>query len=149
MKRKKLFNKIISSVMVAAMAMSLVACGAAEESKESGNIESGASEGTVKEDGEKTAAATEGAGRTEFTIMGGMSALSGGYEDNEVLNVLQEKTGISIEWNTFYAENTGKEALPEQVTVELQVEICRMHLWVLDLRIMIFRDMQMMVLLLI
>ena len=34
--------------------------------------------------------------QTEFDIMGGISALSSGYENNEVLNALQENVGIKI-----------------------------------------------------
>ena len=36
--------------------------------------------------------------QTEFDIMGGISALSSGYENNEVLNTLQENVGIKINW---------------------------------------------------
>ena len=34
--------------------------------------------------------------QTEFNFMGGISALSSGYENNEVLNQLQENVGIKI-----------------------------------------------------
>ena len=39
--------------------------------------------------------------QTEFDIMGGISALSSGYENNEVLNQLQENVGIKINWETM------------------------------------------------
>ena len=51
--------------------------------------------------------------QTDFTIMGGISALSGGYEDNEVLNKLQEESGIHITWNTM------SDSLSEQVNIRI------------------------------
>lgn len=45
--------------------------------------------------------------------MGGMSALSGGYEDNTVLNQMQENAGISIEWITM------SDSLGEQVNIRI------------------------------
>lgn len=51
--------------------------------------------------------------QTDFYIMGGMSALSAGYDSNEVLNELQEKAGISIEWDTM------SDSLSEQVNIRI------------------------------
>ena len=51
--------------------------------------------------------------QTSFTIMGGQSALSPGYTDNEVLKKLQEDTGITIEWNTM------SDSLSEQVNIHI------------------------------
>ncbi len=51
--------------------------------------------------------------QTEFTILGGMSALSRGYEDNEVLNAMQEEAGISIDWETM------SDSLAEQVNIRI------------------------------
>lgn len=51
--------------------------------------------------------------QTEFTIIGGMSALSKGYDDNIVLNQLQEDTGINITWNTM------SDSLTEQVNIRI------------------------------
>ena len=51
--------------------------------------------------------------QTSFKIMGGQSALSPGYKDNEVLNKLMEETGISIEWNTM------SDSLSEQVNIHI------------------------------
>lgn len=45
--------------------------------------------------------------------MGGMSALSKGYDDNEVLNDLMEDAGISIEWNCM------SDSLAEQVNIRI------------------------------
>lgn len=51
--------------------------------------------------------------QTEFTVMGGISALSTGYDSNEVLNQLQKDTGISITWET------SSDSLSEQVNVRI------------------------------
>ena len=51
--------------------------------------------------------------QTDFTIMGGMSALSGGYDNNVVLNQLQEEAGIHITWNTM------SDSLSEQVNIRI------------------------------
>lgn len=51
--------------------------------------------------------------QTDFTIMGGISALSAGYEDNEVLNAMQEEAGINIEWQTM------SDSLGEQVNIRI------------------------------
>ena len=51
--------------------------------------------------------------QTEFDIMGGISALSGGYENNEVLNALQESAGIRINWETM------SDSLAEQVNIRI------------------------------
>ena len=52
-------------------------------------------------------------GQTEYTIIGGQSALSPGYKDNVILNQLQEETGISINWNTM------SDSLSEQVNIHI------------------------------
>ncbi|MCD7755328.1 MAG: extracellular solute-binding protein [Firmicutes bacterium] len=51
--------------------------------------------------------------QTDFYIMGGMSALSGGYDSNEVLNQLAENVGITIEWDTM------SDSLSEQVNIRI------------------------------
>lgn len=51
--------------------------------------------------------------QTSFTIMGAQSALSGGYEDNTVLNEMQENAGISITWNTM------SDSVSEQVNIKI------------------------------
>ncbi len=38
---------------------------------------------------------------TSFNVLSGISALSGGYENNEVLNALQEQAGVKIVWDTW------------------------------------------------
>lgn len=37
----------------------------------------------------------------QFNVLSGISALSGGYENNPVLNAMQEKAGIKINWDTW------------------------------------------------
>ena len=54
--------------------------------------------------------------QTEFYIMGGMSALSAGYDSNVVLNELAENVGISIEWDTM------SDSLSEQVNIRIAGE---------------------------
>ena len=51
--------------------------------------------------------------QTEFYIIGGMSSLSSGYDSNTVLNELQEKAGITIEWDTM------SDSLSEQVNIRI------------------------------
>ena len=45
--------------------------------------------------------------------MGGISALSGGYDNNEVLNKMQQDNGISIKWDCM------SDSLSEQVNVRI------------------------------
>ena len=51
--------------------------------------------------------------QTEFSIMGGQSALSPGYTNNTVLNRLMEEQGIHITWNTM------SDSLSEQVNIRI------------------------------
>ncbi len=39
--------------------------------------------------------------QTEFNVLSGISALSGGYDNNPVLNAMQEEAGIKIIWDTW------------------------------------------------
>jgi len=54
--------------------------------------------------------------QTDFYIMGGMSALSAGYDSNVVLNELAENAGITIEWDTM------SDSLAEQVNIRIAGE---------------------------
>ncbi len=56
------------------------------------------------------------ANQTDFYIMGGMSALSAGYDSNVVLNQLAENVGITIEWDTM------SDSLAEQVNIRIAGE---------------------------
>ena len=51
--------------------------------------------------------------QTDFTIISGISALSGGYADNPVLNAMQEQTGITINWDCM------SDSLSEQVNIRI------------------------------
>ena len=51
--------------------------------------------------------------QTEFNIMGGISALSSGYDNNEVIAALQESAGIHITWETM------SDSLAEQVNIRI------------------------------
>jgi len=55
----------------------------------------------------------EDVSQTEFSIMGGMSALSKGYENNEVLNQMQKEAGIGIQWKCM------SDSLKEQVNIRI------------------------------
>lgn len=94
MKKTNLWKRSISGIMAAGMVF-LAACG--------GEGENDAEEGAVKTD----------TSQTKFTVMGGMSALSGGYEDNTVLMKMQENAGINIEWITM------SDSLAEQVNIRI------------------------------
>ncbi len=94
MKKTNLWKRSISGIMAAGIVF-LAACG--------GEGEGDAEKGTVKTD----------TSQTKFTVMGGMSALSGGDEDNAVLNQMQENAGINIEWITM------SDSLAEQVNIRI------------------------------
>ena len=91
-----LLRRAAAAVMAAVMTMALTACGS-----KSANYNT--EPHTVNTNTEQT----------EFTIMGSMSALSTGYENNVVLNQLMEDTGIHITWNTM------SDSLSEQVNIRI------------------------------
>jgi putative aldouronate transport system substrate-binding protein len=97
MRKKNLWKKVVSCSIIAGMMVSMTACGGG--SSTASNSEPGV--------------ANEDTSQTEFSIIGGMSALSKGYDDNEVLNQMMENAGISIEWNTM------SDSLSEQVNVRI------------------------------
>ena len=39
--------------------------------------------------------------QTAFNVLSGISALSGGYDNNEVLLAMQEQAGVKITWDTW------------------------------------------------
>ena len=82
-------------MLAAGLVVSMTACGEKKDNK----TESGV--------------ASTDTSQTEFDIMGGISALSKGYEKNEVLNKLQEDAGIKINWNVM------SDSLGEQVNVRI------------------------------
>ena len=51
--------------------------------------------------------------QTAFNIISGISALSGGYDDNPVLKQLQEEAGITINWDCM------SDSLSEQVNIRI------------------------------
>ena len=51
--------------------------------------------------------------QTSFNIISGISALSGGYDSNEVLNTMAQNAGISITWDTM------SDSLSEQVNIRI------------------------------
>ena len=69
--------------------------------------------------GENNAPANSGEPNTdtsqsEFNVISGISALSGGYDDNPVLKQMMENAGIKINWETM------SDSLGEQVNIRLQ-----------------------------
>lgn len=97
MKLKNYWKIVGCCLLVIAMAFALAGCG----SKETGQ---GQAEPGV---------ANTNTDQTEFTVMGGMSPLSGGYDNNVVLNKLMEDTGIKITWNTL------SDSISEQVNIRI------------------------------
>ena len=91
----KILKKAVSCMLTAGMAVSLAACG--------NQVENYYEPGVVNTD----------TSQTDFTIMGAISALSPGYEDNEVLNQMQENAGIKIKWNVM------SDSLAEQVNIRI------------------------------
>lgn len=91
----KRYNKTISCILAAGLVLSVTACG---------NDQYGASQkGVVNPD----------VSQTQFSIMGGMSALSKGYDDNVVLKQLEEETGVNIDWTVM------SDSLAEQVNIRI------------------------------
>ena len=93
---KTSFKRITALALTASMAASLCACG-------------GKSSTPKAEPG----VANTNTDQTNFEIVGGISALSGGYDNNEVLNKMQQDNGISIKWDCM------SDSLSEQVNVRI------------------------------
>lgn len=95
MRKMKLWKKTLAFTLAAGMAASMTACGDKGGSKTEPGV------------------ANTDTSQKKFSVMGGMSALSKGYDDNEVLKSLQEDAGISIEWNCM------SDSLAEQVNIHI------------------------------
>lgn len=95
MKKTKLWKKVVCCTLAAGLAVSVTACGGKKETKTEPGV------------------ANTDKSQTEFSIMGGISALSKGYDDNEVLNQLQKNAGIKVDWNVM------SDSLSEQVNVRI------------------------------
>lgn len=95
MKKTNLLKTVTSCILISSMVLSMTACGGKEKSNAGSGV------------------ANTDTSQTEFDIMGGISALSKGYEKNEVLNKLQEDAGIKIDWNVM------SDSLSEQVNVRI------------------------------
>lgn len=94
MRKKGLWKKLVSCMMAVGLGLSAAACGNEYAHHEKG-------------------VANTDTSQTDFSIMGGMSALSTSYDQKDVLNQLQEETGIHINWNTM------NESLSEQVNISI------------------------------
>lgn len=97
MLNNRFWKKAVSCALIAGLTVSVTACGG----KNAGGNKT--EPGTVNED----------TSQTEFAVMGAVSALSKGYEDNEVLNKMQEEAGIRIDWNV------ASDSVTEQVNVRI------------------------------
>lgn len=96
MKKINLRKKLVACTLIATMIVSITSCGSATNEVK---IEPGV--------------ANTDTSQTEFTIMGAISALSKGYDNNEVLNKMQKDAGIKINWNVM------SDSLSEQVNIRI------------------------------
>ena len=93
--KRQMVKKLVSSSLVAAMAVSLLSgCGGGGGGSTLGEL-------------------NEATDQTDFTVFSSMSALSGGYDDNVVLNDMQDKAGIKIAWET------QSDSINEQVNIRI------------------------------
>ena len=93
---KTSFKRITALALTAGMAASLCACGGKPSTPKA-----------------EPGVANTNTDQTNFEIVGGISALSGGYDSNTVLNELQSNTGIDIKWDCM------SDSLSEQVNVRI------------------------------
>ena len=99
--KKNTIKRFFAAGAAAMMAASLLAgCG--------GGSSSASGEGATS-----TAVANDDTTQTEFKILSGMSALSSGYDDNPVLNEMQDNAGIKINWECM------SDSLSEQVNIRI------------------------------
>lgn len=90
-------KKVLALVLAALLLLgTLTACGG-------GNASANVNNGEVNENTDQT----------EFHVVSGISALSPGYDDNPVLNEMQENAGIRINWETM------SDSLGEQVNIRI------------------------------
>ena len=94
---RQTLKKLTCLALALVMVLALAACGGG------GGSTANVNDGTVNENTDQT----------EFTIMGGQSALSPGYVDNEVLNEMMDNVGIHITWDTM------SESLGEKVNIAI------------------------------
>ncbi len=93
---KTSFKRITALALTAGMAASLCACGGKPSTPKA-----------------EPGVANTNTDQTNFEIVGGISALSGGYDNNEVLDKMQQDNGISIKWDCM------SDSLSEQVNVRI------------------------------
>lgn len=98
MLKNRFWKKAVSCTLIAGLTVSMAACG-------------GKKDGSDNE--AEPGVANEDVSQTDFTVMGAASALSKGYDDNEVLNKMQEEAGVKIEWNV------ASDSVAEQVNVRI------------------------------
>ena len=94
------WKKSLALLLAVLMVLGMSACGGKEA-------------GTQPADTSAASPKAEQSSQTEFDVLGGMSALSVGYDDNEVLNKLMDNVGIHINWETM------SDSLAEQVNIRI------------------------------
>ena len=94
--KKNSWKKAAALLLTAAMGVSMAACGGSSAA-------STAASGTANAD----------TSQTDFDIMSGISALSGGYDDNTVLKSMEDTAGIKVKWET------QSDSIDEQVNVRI------------------------------
>ena len=95
MRKLKMWKRLTSCLLMTGLMVSMTACSKQEQ--------------YIMEPG----VANTDTSQTDFTIMGGISALSKGYEKNEILNKMQDEAGIKIDWNVM------SDSLSEQVNIRI------------------------------
>lgn len=95
MNKRFICKKVVASVMAASLVLSMAACGSKPKNKVDNSV------------------ANTDTTQTNFNIMGGISALSKGYDGNEVLEQLQKDAGIDVEWQVM------SDSLSEQVNIRI------------------------------
>lgn len=95
MKKSGIWKKLVPCILLSVPAVVMTACGGYNSTNEVRGV------------------ANTDTSQTEFSVMGGMGALSTNYSDKPVLNQLQEEAGIHINWNCM------SESLAEQVNIRI------------------------------
>ena len=111
MKISSMIRKAAAIALAGIMTISLAACGSSGAAT-TGNTAAGNAAATNAE-AVSTEPANTDTSQTDFDIMSGMSALSGGYDDNVVLKDMADKAGIKIKWET------QSDSIAEQVNVRI------------------------------
>lgn len=100
-RKERVMKKRVVAMMLAVLTVSSLLAGC------------GGSDSASGEAATSDAVASDDTSQTSFKVFSAKSALSPGYDDNTVLNAMQEEAGISIEWETM------SDSIDEQVNVRI------------------------------